>query len=189
MTAILGSAALGQQMVDQRVQPVDQTKRVEPGIGDLGSGRLGLRALAVDQRAPTGFESVYQVQRRNPFGAPGQQRSIFFARVDAGVTAVFPRSVYAEGRGGLIAQIPPDTVFYIGRLPESFTPVMEEAPAPGPTFIDRRVGATGAQAPGPEWTPDPLPRRADPSIFGSEEFRQYRVGRLMQRAATGKLEF
>jgi hypothetical protein len=164
-------------------QPV-QPNRVEAGSGDVGPSRVSTRELQRDLRQPTSFESVYELQRRNMFATPGQETTPFFMRQNGGLTAVFPRSTYSNTKGGLVAQIPPNTVFYIGKLPAAFKPASPVRPH-APNWLDTSVEAAEKER---EKTlaapraPEPIPPAPERSIFADEEFRKVRVARLLERA-------
>jgi hypothetical protein len=167
-------------------QPVPT--RVDPGSADVGPSRTSTRELQLDLRQPTSFESVYEIQRNNMFASPGQQTTPFFMRQDGGVTAVFPRSTYANTRAGLLPQIPPNTVFYIGKLPTEFSTAKAGRPH-GATWLDTSIASVererevAAAAPRPKTDQPQSPGR---TIFEDEEFRKYRVARLLERAAAAK---
>lgn len=188
--AMLG-APVGAQLLPQQAPP----RKVEQGIGDVGPGSTSLRNLQVDLRVPTGFESVYELQRTNPFAPPGQQTTTLYMRADGGVSAVFPRSIYAQGGGGLVPQIPPDTIFYIGALPGAVSGAKRPLPGSKPgnwmdlsldTYV-REVEETAQTVARPA-PPHPPPARsiAPPSMFEDEEFRRYRVGRLLDLAGAAR---
>ena len=175
--------ALGQLLPAQ--QPA---KRVEQGLGDLGPTTMSLRDLQLDLRAPTGFESVYEVDRANPYGAPGERSTPMFMRMSGGVAAVFPRSVYLQGKGGLLPQIPPDTVFYIGGLPKTFSTGAHKAALPrAGNWMDLSVNTAVREEGADEAGTPPAPSvehalTPQPSMFDDEEFRKYRVARLLDAA-------
>jgi hypothetical protein len=103
--------------------PIDRLTPVEQGVSDVGALSTSLRLMNPGIRAPSGFDQVYR--------APG--RSNMLMRIEGGLTAVFPESVYVPtGQGGTYAAIPPGTTFYIG-LPQSG--LMDY----GPTLTDPRV--------------------------------------------------
>ncbi len=88
---------------------------VEAVWSDLNPLAGGSRLVPIDLRQDWDFETLYRVGSGQ---APGRRTVLgtgYFARRHAGVTAVFPRSVYApDGAGGPVAVIPPDTTFVIG---------------------------------------------------------------------------
>jgi len=93
----IAALALGAALA-QDFEPVD------PFTEDLGPLNLSLRELQRDLRAPQGFERVYEV--------PGHEDLLM--RVDGGLYAVFPQSVYVGSRFGPLPVIPNNTVFQIG---------------------------------------------------------------------------
>jgi hypothetical protein len=83
-----------------------ELRPVEPGFSDASPLSLDTRQMPLDLRMDLDFERVYAGKRTS-----GQR---WFARRHAGVTAVFPRSVYASTDSGALALVPPDTTFVIG---------------------------------------------------------------------------
>lgn len=176
--------ATGVAQVDARaLRPVDQ------GVADTGPLSANRRVVPLDLRVPAGFDRVYQF---------GQGRSSKFARVNGGLTAVFPRSTYNDRGFGTTVEIPPGTVFYVGKLPDALfgggVGGLGSGPTPtSPSFVDtsaialsratleqpssgrvihQAVGATAA---------NPRPGIVF-SIFGDPEFRRRRIGGLLDRA-------
>ncbi|MFT5424430.1 MAG: hypothetical protein ACI89L_002225 [Phycisphaerales bacterium] len=86
-------------------QPGVPYEEVDPGWADASAINDSLRLVPVDLRTPTGFDRVFRL----PTVVGGQM----FARMDGGLTAVFPRSEYGFGQ----ALIPAGTTWYIGALP------------------------------------------------------------------------
>jgi hypothetical protein len=190
----------GAPAVAQLPQPQPPTQ-VDPGVADRGPGSVGLRRFAPDLRSPSGFDSVFEIERTNPFAPLGQRRSLFFIRAEGGLTAVFPRSVYSGATGSLIPQIPPDTVFYIGPLPRQFgvspplrggagdpprsggLPSTSPRPRAGNWLDQSYPAAEAARAarPFPE-RHEPIPPAPKRTIFEDEAYRQRRVAELLQEA-------
>lgn len=79
-------------------------ERVEEIWGDAGPLNESMRVLPLDLRSPVGFQGVYRV--------PGHDNLL--TRMDGGLAAVFPRSVYAATASGVVPLIPPGTVFHVG---------------------------------------------------------------------------
>jgi hypothetical protein len=149
---------------------------------------VSTRQLGVDLRRPTGFGSVFEVQRTDPFSAPGERTQPFFMRSDGAVTAVFPRSVYMPSAGkGLLPHIPPNTVFYIGKLPSAFNEAKPRG-APAPNWLDTSVEAMEkARADAlAKRRQDPTPPAPQRTIFNDEGYRQRLVTTLLERAAAAK---
>lgn len=92
---------------------------VDPGHSDVSPLAESIwRDLRLDLRAPSGFQSIYQV--------PG--RDDLFMRASGGVFAVFPRSDYGYSEDeGVFPLIPPDTVFYLS--PESLRDLADDQPS------------------------------------------------------------
>jgi hypothetical protein len=103
-----------------------ELKPVEQGIGDVGPLSTNLRSQPTDLRMPIRFDRVYRLSDvaasqpiwRGPGRSTANAQPDGFVRFNAGVSAVFPFSAYATGRGGLIAEVPPGTVFHLGLKPQ-----------------------------------------------------------------------
>jgi hypothetical protein len=93
---------------------VRDLKRVEATQADTSPLAGGLRAMPTDLRMPNDFGGVYQI----PFGS-GTRYDGWFVRVRGGTYAVFPRSVYEEGRNGLRPTVPPGTIYLTGGIPRA----------------------------------------------------------------------
>ena len=85
-----------------QLEPIDQ------GIEDRSVLSESLRQVETGLGQPNDFSQLYRL--------PGQDR---FVRIQGALYAVFPESAY--GSGG-VPLIPPDTIFYIGRLPDLDAP-------------------------------------------------------------------
>lgn len=155
-------------------------ERVEQGIGDVGPSSIGTRVAPADLRHPLGFDAVYRLGEARVFGH-GEQGLL--ARVSGATWAVFPRSVYASTPGGLVAPIPPGTVFHIGGIPEA---VGTERPRSmlgadlSPQSLTRLDLGAAWSAPA-RAALDAVP--AGPSsIFASEAFRRSRMEEILAGA-------
>ncbi len=203
ITIALAAPLAGAQPANWRtLQPVD------PGVGDLSPLSASSRFLPVDLRQPTGFERVFRV--------PGSSRGVNslgvsdsndrFARVSGGITAVFPRSEYTETKKGIRADIPVNTIFYIGDSPLSALPLpvgpreLSANAAPNdaslqlPTFLYAPTSAAARQAdmrvrPADDlaFREDARPLRPDAplpatNIFSDEQYRRARVRALLKSA-------
>ena len=91
----LSSPVLG-QMSD--LKPLDQT------VEDTSPLAISLRQIERGLRKPSAFDQVYRVPNRDDL----------LMRIEGGMYAVFPQSVYTRGRNGTLPLIPAGTVFYIG---------------------------------------------------------------------------
>ena len=96
---LLAAAAAAQELDVRALTPVD------PTVEDTGPLSVSLRELQVDLRGPVGFEHIYRV--------PGHEDELYM-RVDGGLLAIFPQSIYSDTRWGPVPIIPNNTVFYIG---------------------------------------------------------------------------
>lgn len=133
MTILIAAASASGQ---ERFEPV------ENGVADADPLSIGLRELQVDLRDPVGFEQVFRV--------PG--RDDLLMRVDGGLFAIFPRSVYFQTRSGNVPVIPNDTTFYIGEpafplLPAAAGTVDTGATGPEVSRRDTRIDARLALRP------------------------------------------
>lgn len=84
----------------------DRLEPVDPGLTDLGGLAQQTRLLSTVMHADHSCNLLYRAM--SPSGPP------LFARRDGGITAVFPRSEYAQTPWGEVALIPADTKFIIG---------------------------------------------------------------------------
>jgi hypothetical protein len=155
--------------------------RVDPGVGDVGAVEGISRAdLRKDMRQERGFGSVYRLELPKPMGGPGTASTVLM-RMDGGVTAVFPESVYSSARTGSIPLVPPGTTFYIGKLPESFSPRPAPRPmAPGQVDLGVKLQANEAPPGVPIVAP---PADAEPTMWNDDAYRQRLIGELLDRAA------
>lgn len=155
---------------------------VEQGIADVGPLSPAGRVAPLDLRTPYGFERVYRLDTVDAF-----KEGEVFLRMSGGITAVFPRSVYERTPDGARARIAPGTVFYIGKLPERFSP-RPAPPAPNalsaPLAVDLSAPTLSARSAAggekPAVTP-PNPSEA-PSMWENEEYRRARLGQVLRRA-------
>ena len=126
---VLPAAAVAQELDVRALKPV------EPAVEDTGPLSVSLRELQIDLRGPVGFEHIYRV--------PGHEDELYM-RVDGGLYAVFPQSVYTDTRWGPVPMIPNGTVFYIGSagidaLAAPDWPPPEPWPDPLGLRIDSRI--------------------------------------------------
>ncbi len=122
--------------------------------------------MDVDQRQQAGFDGVFQLSALDAFG----RGEALFMRIDGGVTAVFQRSVYTPSKGGLIPEIPPGTMFWIGRPPQSLPP---RDTASQDLYLD----LSAAQEPPPLLSHEPTVRTT--SLITDEAYRVQRVQALL----------
>jgi len=177
-------------------------KPIEQAVADIDLLSVSLRDLSVDLQQPTDFAKVYRV--------PG--RADLLMRVNGGVYAVFPQSLYAETEEGAVALVPAGTVFYLGGaalsgLGEGEGLRMPPADRTG-LRVDGRVvtkriagedeggrpevrRASGGGAGRGAWGPPAAATRfageergeAGPAIAADAAYRSRRIGELMRRAA------
>lgn len=137
-----------------------QDQPVQPGVADIDPLGESFRLLAPVLRIDNNFEHVYRLN-------PDDEHSPFFRRA-GGLYAVFPRSQYVLTRQGVVAAVPPGTIYHFGR-PEPAA--ISGASADHPDSISggrlRQSGASdqrlvGRQSPGAV-TPNRLDRTAPPA--------------------------
>ncbi|MBX3375771.1 MAG: hypothetical protein KF678_02055 [Phycisphaeraceae bacterium] len=150
---------------------VAQPVPVEPGKEDVNPHALTMRRIELDLRKPVDFDNLYQISKADAFGR-GQR---LFMRIDGGVTAVFPRSVYSGAVSGGVPEIPPGTVFWIGVPPVE---VETLPPMPGDTFLHLSVANDPPVQPTSTVTVN--------SIVTDEAYRQRRVAALLERACRAR---
>jgi hypothetical protein len=169
-----------------RAQPL-KLEPVRPGFGDVGPVAVDLRVGPMDLRTPGNFDTVYRLGHRDIFAIGPDRRPL--VRINGATVAVFPRSVYGVNPDDPSVEIPPGTIFYIGRLPDSL--LEKPAPIPPPSPFSARLSLR-ALAPldlSPRAYP-PLPTDADaedrgpvePCIMTSEALRRARVAELLRSA-------
>ncbi len=180
LTALTASAA------GQPLRPFE-LEAIDAGVEDVDPLARGGRLQARDLRIPIGFEHVYRV--------PG--RDDLFMRIDSGLVAVFPRSVYVQTQTGVTPIVPPATRFYPGGLPQSLlTPTRLDAPRKSPDGIDAALTQPIApERAGPLPMNDFIDLRAENpatsaprtspefSLWSDERFRSARIGSLLEHAA------
>lgn len=173
--ALAPAMALGQ---------LDDLERVDQGIADRGSLSTSLRQIDSGLQQPNGFQQLYRV--------PGGSGDLM--RVDGALYAVFPQSVYSSTEDGMVADIPPGTVFYIGGLPSDLTgasaPWSPHLPT-GPAGATRQLDETGRVLPPPALeqvnryaTGTPIHRKASTArtVVTDPTYRARRVRSLMRQA-------
>lgn len=113
-------------------------KRVDAGMADVGSLDGGLRNMPNDLRVPNNFVGVYQIPRDADTPYAG-----WFVRISGSVWAVFPQSVYKRTRDGISIPVPPGTKFFLGGVPlggrTGATPLNQDVPGLGGAPEDSRV--------------------------------------------------
>jgi len=170
-------------------QPGDRAVRIDPGTADLSPNALSQRILLDEPRRFAGFEELYALPPDSSLGvsgrgvrAPGTPSEPLFARVDGGVVAVFPRSVYLPTRRGEVPAIPPGTVFHIGS-PEQILgldePASRRSGVASPNRIDTRA-ANVARAPGSVGTGERDAQHG--ASWADESYRRRRVSTLLEIA-------
>lgn len=166
-----GAGAASAQLIPSAGVP--PLKRVEAGTSDINPLATSNRVLPTDLRVPTGFESLYSFQQRDAFG----NLQTYYVRSDGGLTAIFPRSQYSEGRNGPTPEVPAGTVWVIGPL--KIQQPVRQAPKRSYNALNFSIDD---RAPAPNVRP-PIPvapeAAASASIWGDERYRQWREGRLL----------
>lgn len=108
----VGGFGSGYSPVYERESIWNRLEPVDPGIADRG--HLGLQTRVLPRPIFVEYDSGLL------FRAFTSDGSAIFARRDAGITALFPRSAYAETPLGDFALIPPGTTFVIGEPASSY---------------------------------------------------------------------
>ncbi|MBX3365459.1 MAG: hypothetical protein KF866_11945 [Phycisphaeraceae bacterium] len=165
----------------QPLRPME-LQAVEAGIEDVDPLARGGRMQPRDLRYPLGFERVYRV--------PG--RPDLYMRIDSGLVAIFPRSVYVPTAWGQMPVVPPGTRFYPGGLPAELRGRSEVwVHKPPPVAPAERAGAAHA---GPALYRDEVVMRVEPTegsfeqpddrtgLWSNEPFRQSRISTLLRAA-------
>jgi hypothetical protein len=187
VAAIALSPGAGAAQVGLNNQPAG-SQRIDPGVGDVGAlpgiSRIDLRR---DLRQDSGFGTVYKFEGAKPFGGPGQTQSMFF-RIDGGLTAVFPSSVYIPTTQGLLPEVPPGTTFYIGQLPASLSPSPPPPRPRSPLLVDLSASAERRPLHVTPMTREVASSPGGVSIWESEEVRTRTISRLLDRALEGHHE-
>lgn len=80
------------------LKPLDQT------VEDTSPLSRSLRHIERGLREPSAFDQVYRVPDRDDL----------LMRIEGGIYALFPRSMYTQGENGTLPLIPAGTVFHIG---------------------------------------------------------------------------
>jgi hypothetical protein len=166
--------AAAQLIPSAQLPSASDLKPVDPGAGDTGPLSRSTRLVQLDLRLNKQFEGVYSFERTDAFG----HTQTWYVRSDGGLTAIFPRSQYVDGAGGLLAQVPAGTVWLIGGLPEGKSVSAVAAPR---AFNALDFSAPKDDLPPPAREPA-VPRpyeRNEPSIWNSDQFRRQRLERLM----------
>jgi len=177
---LLATAPAAAQQTSVDLEPVDQA------IEDISVLSTSLRRVEPGLQQPNDFSRVYRLR-----GSRDR-----FMRVQGGLYAVFPESVYgATKEGQLRALIPHDTMFHIGPPPLLSAEPPSAAPRPEGLVrgrIDLKIGPHREPAP-PTARPSggfktrstgPSSLRITlPAIVSDEDYRQRRVRSLLRRAA------
>ncbi|MEE2908417.1 MAG: hypothetical protein VX527_11385 [Planctomycetota bacterium] len=153
--------ALAQQEPLHGLQPVDQQ------VADHGPLSTSLRWVQYGLREPYSFSELYQL----PVGEKN------YVRRNAGLWAVFPRSLYVAGEEGIVASVPAGTMYYIGGPTEVMASITNQQSAYVQVgqieanrvdehrieaeLIDRRVPASSIQ---PNMEVEPTPVRRSRSL-------------------------
>lgn len=119
------SPAYGRESIWNRLEPID------PGTADVGHLGLQTRVLNRHMLVDRDCGLLYR--------AMTESGSAVFARRDAGITALFPRSAYHETSAGDFSLIPPGTTFVIGEPAAAFSQRMGLLQTSG-TLVDPSRG-------------------------------------------------
>ncbi|MBT8485082.1 MAG: hypothetical protein HKO59_03230 [Phycisphaerales bacterium] len=202
-----GARAQIPPVLTEPLTEVDPAESLEAGVADVDPLARGLRLLQRDLQTPSGFDRVFRVPTRDDL----------LMRVNGGLYAVFPQSVYAQTRVGPIPVVPDNTIFYIGAESLPVTPsALRSITASAATRLinpkldlkeERREQVLTADGQSPLATPQPVmtraplasaaagvePPAATPSpvragvIMSDTHYRAVRLKTLMRRAARAAL--
>ncbi len=189
----LSTPVLGQT---SDLKPLDQT------VEDTSPLDISLRQIERGLREPSAFDQVYRVPNREDL----------LMRIEGGIYAIFPQSVYTRGRNGTLPLIPAGTVFYIGfpeleRLSQVDASIGQGEGRVGDDPYDGRldwrvdprlarqtgvrrtmlgtstVPFTGLPRQQPERVPETARQSVAPTIVTDADYRADRIRDLMQSAA------
>ena len=193
IVAVLAAAFCG---VASRATAQEQPwQPVEQRVADQTELSKSLRVVEPGLRPPSDFAQVYRVPERDDL----------FVRVQGGLYAVFPQSVYTRRRGTVQAVVPHNTVIFIGPpTTEALEAWGVTRPKPPPAAtegpglrVDSRVNDRIAEGPVSQRQPPPRPRpqavigagraRRDPprrgTVVNDATYRAARLRALLRRAA------
>ncbi len=117
--------------------PIHKLTPVDERVGDVGGSlSTSLRQIDPGLAVPSGFEQVYRVPGHNDL----------LMRIEGGVMAVFPESVYSASANGSVPVVPPNTTFYIG-LPQmeallQYADAANSRPSTGDPRLDLKIAQT-----------------------------------------------
>jgi hypothetical protein len=172
VSAVVCGVAAAQGLVPRTALP--GLTRIDEVGDDADPLSRSQRFAPVDLRMPTGFEGVYRFKRTTPFG----QSQTMTARMDGGLIAVFPNSVYVPARGGLIPAVPAGTVYVIGGVSALGAAQEEHRPAASPTAVDLRAPSSVFVPRAPE--PSAPTQEPAQSVWTSEYLRRARVEAMLR---------
>ncbi len=192
VAAIITAGSGGASPVAAQEQP---WQPVEQRVADQTELSKSLRVVEPGLRPPSDFAQVYRVPERDDL----------FVRVQGGLYAVFPQSVYTRRRGTVQAVVPHNTVIFIGPpTTEALEAWGVTRPKPPPAAterpglrVDTRVNDRIAEGPVSQRQPPPRPRpqavigagraRRDPprrgTVVNDATYRAARLRALLRRAA------
>lgn len=178
------------------LKPLDQT------VEDTSPLSRSLRHIERGLREPSAFEQVYRISGREDL----------LVRIEGGIYALFPRSMYSTGENGTVPLIPAGTLFHIGypdlepfgqvdastgqgerrvgrdpfgaRLNLKVDPRRGEQTAVRPIVIGTStVPFTGLGRQRSERVPQTVRQSVSPTIVTDASYRADRIRDLMQSAA------
>jgi hypothetical protein len=172
---LLAPGAMGQEL-----------ERIEDGTSDVNPLDASSRIVPIDLRQSNDFTSIFEIHGQ---GEPK------FVRFAGGLAAVFPRSVYLPTTEGVLPDVPPDTTFYIGGLPEDLSTESGAAYVrTNPYYVDyRRAGRVSmrvderARAPEVDFSGTATRPVPYASVWEGDEHRRRRVSQLLRIAADVEL--
>ena len=189
----LSTTVLGQS---GDLKPLDQT------VEDTSPLSISLRQIERGLREPSAFDQVYRVPDRDGL----------LMRIEGGIYALFPQSMYTQGKNGTLPVIPTGTVFHIGYPDRERFGQVDASTGPGEDRVggdpfdgrldlrvDPRRGRqtavrrtvlgtstvpfTGLSRQRPERVPQTVRQSLAPTIVTDADYRADRIRDLMQSAA------
>ncbi len=119
-TGLRGAQTVGSGGAGASRDPAAGMRKVDQGYTDASPLGTSNRDVPLDLRVPDGFRDVYQLP------ASAGRYAGWYARISGGggIVAVYQQGRYTAVNGGLRADVPADTTFFIGGLPrDRFAPI------------------------------------------------------------------
>jgi hypothetical protein len=189
ITALAACSAMGASATSLLSQPQQSILTpIDQGYADRTANSASARLPEADLRLPVGFERAYRVRGSAPWRQGSTPTSGVYARVSGGLVAVFPQSQYTKVGRYTRADVPPGTVYVFN---DGHHPATTPARAGNDANLMRRINPFDVISPTLPEPQSTTPRIAQPvapasdlSVWTDEEYRQRRVGQLIDAAFT-----